>query len=92
MALVDKLQFNVSGRETREEKQARLKYEDDQRRKNALEDYREERKIKYEYDLQLLEKSFELQKESDKIKHERELELLERRYELEKELIKLKNN
>ena len=48
MALVDKLQFNVSGRETREEKQARLKYEDDQRRKNALEDYREERKIKYE--------------------------------------------
>lgn len=91
MALVNKLQFDI-GRETREEKQARLREEENQRRKNTLEDYREERKIKYEYDLQLLEKGFELQKESDKIKHERELELLERRYEFEKELIKLKNN
>ena len=88
MKIIDKLQFNVNTKDIN----SKLKEEETQRRKNALEDYREERKIKYEYDLQLLEKSFELQKESDKIKHERELELLERRYELEKELIKLKNN
>ena len=88
MKIIDKLQFNVNAKDIN----SKLKEEETQRRKNALEDYREERKIKYEYDLQLLEKSFELQKESDKIKHERELELLERRYELEKELIKLKNN
>ena len=89
MKIIDKLQFNLN---TKDAIDSKLKEEENQRRKNALEDYREERKIKYEYDLQLLEKSFELQRESDRIKHDRELELLERRYEFEKELIKLKNN
>ena len=94
MALVNKLQFEIGRRnketESVEEKQKRLREEENQRRKNALDDYRSQREIKYEYDLKLLERNFELQRESDKIRHEFELKLLERRYELERDIIKSK--
>jgi hypothetical protein len=96
MALVNKLQFEIGRKnrdyESKEEKQKRLSEEENRRRKNALDDYRSQREIKYEYDLKLLEKSFELQKESDERKYELELKLLSKRYEFEKELAEIKTS
>ena len=96
MALVNKLQFEIGRRsresENREEKQERLREEELRRRKDALDDYRTQREIKYEYDLKLLERRFELQKEADDRNYKLELQLLEKRYEFEKELAGLETS
>ena len=76
--------------ESREEKQKRLREEENQRRKDALDDYRSQREIKYEYDLKLLERNFELQKESDERKYELELKILEKTHKYEMELAEFK--
>lgn len=94
MALVNKLQFDIGRRnsESTEERNKRLREQEEQRRKDALDDYRSQREIKFEYDLKLLERRFELQKEADDRNYQMELQLIEKRYEFEKELAGLETS
>lgn len=92
MTLVDKIQFCLGKAiDLNEKRQNRLREEDLIRRKNDLDDYRESRKISYEYDLKLLERNFELQRECNRQNYDNDLKLLEKRYELEKELVQIKS-